>query len=117
MPEIKQIQELTENLWAEYCLLFPRLVRFDPPKIVRNNRFTRTAGCCYQETNTIDLGWKFFPKNHLAMLTVILPHELAHQIDFNLYGVSEKKCGHGKNWCDIMTKIGLPANKYHSLTI
>lgn len=117
MPETKQIQTLTENLWMEYSMIFPRLVRFDVPKIVRNNRFTRTAGACYQETNTIDLGWKFFPKNQEAMLTVILPHELAHQIDFNLYGVSEKKCGHGKNWVNIMVKLGLPANKYHSLTI
>ena len=117
MPETKQIQILTENLWAEYCLIFPRLVRFDPPVIVRNNRYTRTAGACYQESNTIDLGWKFFAKNHAAMLTVILPHELAHQIDFNLYGLSEKKCGHGKNWVNIMVKLGLPANKYHSLTI
>lgn len=117
MPEIKQIQTLTEQLWEDYSLLFPRLVRFDVPVIVRNNRFTRTAGCCYQEINTIHLGWKFFPKNGREMLTVILPHELAHQIDFNLNGVSDKKCGHGKKWCDIMVKLGLPANKFHSLTI
>ena len=117
MLEIKQIQDLTENLWEEYTFLFPGLVRFDVPVIVRNNRFTRTAGCCYQEINTIHLGWKFFPKNGREMLTVILPHELAHQIDFNLNGVSDKKCGHGKKWCDIMVKLGLPANKFHSLTI
>ena len=115
--ETKQIQDLTENLWLEYALIFPALVRFDVPTIKRNNRFTRTAGCCYQELNQIDLGWKFFPKNSQDMLTIILPHEMAHQIDFNLNGISEKKCGHGKKWCDIMVKLGLPANKYHSLTI
>ena len=51
------------------------------------------------------------------MLNVILPHEIAHQIDFNLYGFSELKCGHGKKWCETMVKLGLPANKFHSLEI
>ena len=115
--DTKKIQALAESLWEEYCEIFPRLVRFDCPTITRNNRFTRTAGCCYQPDNRIDLGSKFFAKNERAMLTVILPHELAHQIDYDLNGDSEKKCGHGKAWCDIMLKIGLPANPYHSLEI
>jgi predicted SprT family Zn-dependent metalloprotease len=51
------------------------------------------------------------------MLSVILPHELAHQIDFNLFGESEKKHGHGKNWVNVMVKLGLEPNRYHSLEI
>ncbi len=109
----------TAKLWENYCEIFPKLVRYNPPKIVLNNRLTRTAGRCFQETNVIDLGAKFFvkPENKKPMLSIILVHEIAHQIDFNLYGISEKKCGHGQKWAEVMVKLGLPANKYHSLTI
>ena len=107
------------QLWENYCEIFPKLVRYNPPKIVLNNRLTRTAGRCFQELNTIDLGAKFFdkPENKKPMLSIILVHEIAHQIDWSLYGESEKNCGHGKKWNEIMVKLGLPANKYHSLTI
>lgn len=105
------------KLWDEYCEIFPKLVKCDVPRIVLNNRFTRTAGCCYQDQNIIHLGTKFFAKNNAEMLAVILPHEMAHQIDFNLYGISEKKCGHGKMWQKIMVQLGLPADRYHSLVI
>ena len=109
----------TAKLWENYCEIFPRLVRYNPPKIVLNNRLTRTAGRCFQDLNIIDLGAKFFVKasNKSVMLNVILPHEIAHQIDFNLYGISELKCGHGVKWCETMVKLGLPANKFHSLEI
>jgi predicted SprT family Zn-dependent metalloprotease len=107
----------TAKLWQEYCEIFPRLVRYNPPKIVLNNRLMRTAGRSFQDLNIIDLANKFFVKNEREMICTILVHELAHQIDHNLFGESELKCGHGKKWCEIMIKLGLPANKYHSLTL
>jgi predicted SprT family Zn-dependent metalloprotease len=113
----KALQKYAENLWLEYCLIFPKLVKYDCPDIILNNRFTKTAGCSYQELNVVHIGAKFMPKHKSAMLSIILPHELAHQIDFNLFGASEKKCGHGKSWCKVMVKIGLPATRYHSLEI
>ena len=113
----KELQKYAENLWLEYCLIFPKLVKYDCPDIILNNRFTKTAGCNYQEINVVHIAAKFMPKHKSAMLSVILPHELAHQIDFNLYGASEKKCGHGKSWCRVMEKIGLSATRYHSLEI
>ena len=112
-----QIEIITEGIWLALSESYPKLVRFDQPKIVLCNRLTRTAGKCYQEENRIHLGNKFFVNNRSAMLFEILPHEIAHQADFNLFGLSEKKCGHGKKWSEIMVKLGLPANKYHSLTI
>lgn len=125
--EIKAIQAKQETwlnshtakLWEDYCEIFPKLIRYNPPKIILNNRLTRTAGRCFQSENFIDLGAKFFfkPENKTPMLRVILVHEIAHQIDWNLYGESEKKCGHGKKWCEIMVQLGLPADKYHTLSI
>lgn len=111
------LEKTTEGIWLALCESYPKLVRYNPPQIVLNNRFTKTAGCSYQETNIIHLGNKFFDKNYREMFLTILPHEIAHQADYNLFGLSEKKCGHGKQWAEIMVQLGLPANKYHSLVI
>ena len=64
--------------------------------------------------------YKFFKngnKNFNYMIDVILPHEIIHQADFDLFGESEKICGHGEKWCEIMVNYGLPAEKYHNMEI
>lgn len=116
-PKIATLEKVTDHLWGELCESYPKLVRYNPPKIVLNNRLWRTAGRCWQIENQIDLATKFFARNSVEMFRVILPHEIAHSADFILFGESEKRCGHGKNWCKIMEKLGLPADKYHSLEI
>jgi predicted SprT family Zn-dependent metalloprotease len=50
-------------------------------------------------------------------MDVILPHEIIHQADWNLFGKSEKICGHGANWQKIMLEYGLPANPHHTMEI
>lgn len=107
----------TNHIWHNFCEVHPKLLRFDPPKIVLCNRLTRTAGKCYQGERKIHLGNKFFVKFRDEMLHVILPHEIAHQADYDLFGESEKSCGHGKNWQMLMLQYGLEANKYHSMEL
>lgn len=87
------------------------------PLITVNNRIYRTAGRCWVEKNHIELSGKLLanPDNKLAMLHVILPHEMAHQVDFNLNGAPKNNRWHGRTWSEIMVKFGLPANAYHSL--
>ena len=114
---IYTVEKATNSVWSALAESYPKLVRFDPPKIVLCNRLTRTAGKCYQEENRIHIANKFFVRNYSEMFSVILPHEIAHQADFDLFGESEKKCGHGEKWSEIMVKLGLPADKYHSLEI
>ena len=106
-------------IWDSLCEIYPDLTKFDCPQIALNGRLWRTAGRCQQETNFIELGTKFFytKKNCDTMVNVILPHEIIHQADYNLFGLSEAKCGHGKKWCEIMINYGLPADKYHSMEI
>ena len=116
-PKIITLEKVTDHIWAELIESYPKLVRFNPPKIVLNNRLRRTAGQCWQSENQVDLASKFFARNSVEMFSVILPHEIAHQADYNLFGKSEDKSGHGKKWAKIMVELGLPANKYHSLTI
>lgn len=110
----------TDRIWLRLGESYPQLLKFDPPKIKLSGRLWRTAGTCYQETNVVELGYKFFlakPEYYNLMVSVILPHEIIHQADYNLFGESEKKCGHGKNWCAIMRKYGLKPEAYHTMEI
>lgn len=114
------LERRTARVWGELCELRPRLVRFNEPKIVLNARLWRTAGRCFQATRYIDMGLKFIEHSthfRVIMLTVILPHEIIHQADYDLYGDSEKKCGHGAQWQKLMVEYGLPDNPYHSMEI
>lgn len=117
MLKIDTIQNLTDKLWLEYCLIFPKLVRFDSPKIIINNRFTKCAGCNISDDNVIQLAGKFIAQYPENMMRVILPHEIAHQIDFNLNGWYDRKPHHGREWQTIMHKMGQPANPYHSMVL
>jgi predicted SprT family Zn-dependent metalloprotease len=111
------LEKVTDSIWSGLAESYPKLVRFDAPKIVLCNRLTKTAGKCYQTESRIHLANKFFQRNHAAMMLEILPHEIAHQADYNIFGDSEKSCGHGQHWAEIMVQLGLTANKYHSLEI
>ena len=109
-----------DAVWAVLCELRPRLVRYNPPKIKINGRLYRTAGRCFQDTRIVDVGYRFFTYSQRyssIMLNIIVPHELIHQADFDLYGDSELTCGHGKNWCKLMLEYGLPANPYHTMDL
>jgi len=114
------LQRHTVMIWDTLCEMYTPLVHNNEPKIELNNRMWRTAGMCFQPENRIQLATKFFlakTEYYNHMLNVILPHEIIHQADFNLYGNSEKNCGHGKNWVKIMVEYGLAPEIYHSMEI
>jgi predicted SprT family Zn-dependent metalloprotease len=114
------IKRETVMIWDTLCEIYSPLVHFNEPIVELNNRFWRTAGICFQDENRIQLATKFFlakTEYRKHMLNVILPHEVIHQADYNLFGISEKNCGHGEKWCEIMVKYGLPAEKYHNMEI
>lgn len=113
----KTIQNLTENLWEEYAEVFPALIKFDAPKIIINNRYTKCAGCNMSDDNVIQLAGKFLLQYPENMVRVILPHEIAHQIDFNLNGWYNRKPHHGKQWQEIMVMIGQSPDPYHNMVL
>jgi hypothetical protein len=116
----KILNNQTLIIWDNLCELYPRLTKYNPPIIELNGRLYRTAGMCQQEHNIIQLGYKFFlysPDYAKNMIDTILPHEIIHQADYNLFGESEAKCGHGKYWREIMVKYGLSPDKYHQMWI
>lgn len=110
-----QLQAYAETLWGEYCEIFPKLVNFDCPKIVLKTTMRKDAGECQQEDNVIRINKRFFKHYADNMLRVIIPHELAHQIDYNFNGLSERACGHSMEWAIIMIKIGLEPCIHHNM--
>ena len=116
-PLSKIITQTRDNAWARFVVLYPQLAQFKKPKILFNNRIYRTAGRCFVEYNTIEISSKLYRvlDNRDEIINTIIPHEIAHQVDYNLYG--EPNRWHGKTWQDIMVSFGLPANPYHSLEI
>lgn len=108
------------RVWDHMADIHPRLKRYDIPEIYLCGRLTRTAGKCYQDDRRIHLGWKFFQHSSEyrgIMLNEILPHELIHQIDFDLFGESDKPCGHGKNWQMLMIQYGIKPKKFHTMDL
>jgi predicted SprT family Zn-dependent metalloprotease len=116
MDNIK-LQNLAEAYWRAYAKKFPFAVADKCPTVEFNNRFTSTGGVNYSERNLIQLAKKFYVKYPDRMLTVTLPHELAHQIDFNLYGWTKGERHHRQTWKNIMVKIGLPPDIYHDMVL
>ncbi len=112
----KQLAVKGERVWQDFCLIYPSLVRYNPPKIVLNNRFSRCAGMCRVEENIVQLGTKFFANNSNMMFAVILPHEFAHQIDY-IFNKYNDRFHHGKAWKEIMVNYGLPADVYHTMKV
>jgi len=110
------IQIYANTLWKQYKILFHEL-KGDCPRIILSNRLTKTGGYNQSELNSITLGNKFFKNNMYTMLKVILPHEMAHQIDYNLHGWTKGRKHHNNNWCGIMMIIGLDPNPYHTMEL
>lgn len=107
-------------IWNKLQKIHPKLKRITCPDIILNNRFTVTAGVAYQQERRIELATKFIihsNKYYAIMFNVILPHELAHIADYDLFGESNKKCGHGDNWKMIMLQLGLKPDKFHPMRL
>jgi len=115
--DTKTLQSIGNDYWAIYCETFPKLVRFDPPTIIINNRYTRCVGACYYDRNLIQISGKFLAKFGEIIITDTLPHEMAHQIDFNLNGWFKGKHHHGASWIKIMVQLGLEPEAYSTLKL
>lgn len=68
-------------------------------------------------TRELNLSGKFLAKFEKNMINVILPHELAHQIDYDVFGWYARKPHHGKCWIEIMVKIGQKPEPYHTMVL
>lgn len=117
--ETLKLQSLANDAWGILCECYPKVTSYDPPKIVLCGRLSRSAGLCFYTLNQIKISLKHYIYHQEYIINQVLPHELAHQVQFNLYGSRAMKAenGHGKEWRDIMAAYGIPADRFHELTI
>lgn len=105
-------------IWTAFKKTYPMLGIM--PAVQVSGRLTRTAGRCWQAEQIVEFGTKFLlhsRETQIIMMHQILPHELAHAADWQLYGESELKCGHGKHWREIMINYGAVPLKFHNMTV
>lgn len=114
---LNDLQALGCVHWDRYVRLFPEMRRTEMPVIKLNNRFVTMAGRCLVEENIVEMGTKLFrfPENYDMLMHDTLPHELAHQVDYNINGLPKGNRWHGPTWQNIMRRFGLEPTTYHNL--
>jgi predicted SprT family Zn-dependent metalloprotease len=116
LPELEIIKN---QVWTKYTGIFPAMKKFVVPSIIFNNRLKTCAGYCLVASNVIHINTRMFIANKPTFISDIIPHEIAHQIDFNIkqYDLESSKRipWHGKHWQMIMIKYGIEPNMYHNL--
>ena len=112
-----QCEFRTAQVWREFCRIYPQLQKFKMPQIKLNGRFTKTAANCEVEHNIINIGTKFLIQHNQRIMQEIIPHEIAHQVDFNLNGLPKGNRWHGANWQVIMQDYGLEPKPYHNMEV
>jgi predicted SprT family Zn-dependent metalloprotease len=95
--------------WARFSHIYS--LKNTCPVIILNNRLKTTAGRCDLNKRIIDLSPLLFSENVGEFENVIIPHEVAHQVAFDVYGDT----GHGPDWKSVMVAYGLPPNRCHNL--
>ena len=104
--------------WFKLCKLYPKLEPSRMPSIQFNGRLTKTAARIFTEPEyrLVEVSKKLYVGNEQEYYDVLIPHELAHQADYDLNGEPEGH-GHGRSWQKIMVALGLPPDRYHNLKI
>lgn len=112
------LKKCATGIWNTLCELQPRLCKFDCPDVRLNGRMWRCAGQAFLESGYITISPKFYDAGFSTRMNkIILPHELIHMADWYLFGASEKKCGHGKNWVMLMIQYGLEPDVFHTMNV
>jgi predicted SprT family Zn-dependent metalloprotease len=106
----RQAEITVAAVWAKFVTIYPRLNK-PCPKIIINNRLKTTAGRCDFTARLIDLSPLLFNENITEFISIIIPHEVAHQVAWDIYGDS----GHGSDWKSVMVNYGIPAERCHKL--
>ncbi len=96
--------------WSRFVKLYPRVGEM--PSIIFNRRLKTTAGRCSYTEREIDLSPSLMAENIREFKEIIIPHELAHMVAWDIY----KDGGHGPDWKSVMLAYGIPAERCHSLS-
>lgn len=103
------LEVIAKPIWDKYCDIYPKLKSFPMPVIRFDGRLTKTAGLCWDYKNYIQISRKLFAAEQEYFITEIIPHEIAHQVAFDLWGESEDL--HSRFWIKAMRDYGLPVKR------
>ena len=82
------------------------------PNIKLNQR-GRAAGTAYLQRNEVRFNYYMYCQNSERFIENVVPHEIAHLVVFNLYGLTTKP--HGDEWQQVMQRLyGVPAARTHN---
>ena len=104
-------QAAADKAWKIFKHVYPRVGTM--PKIVLNRRLKTTAGRCDLAAREVDLSVDLMRANMAEFQKIIIPHELAHMVAWDIY----KDPGHGADWKRVMVIYGIPPDRCHSLTV
>ena len=116
-PLIQVLEQKVSRTWRELQELYPKLKKYNAPKVKINNRMWRTAGLAHCEIHSVEFSSKFFNRYEFEMYREIVPHELIHVADFIINGDDPTNFWHGPMWCKMMQEYGLPPNRFHEYYI
>lgn len=111
------VTDRRDNAWNRFVFLYPGISKFARPHLTFSNRMTKTAGFCVVETGEIRLSNKYLIQHLDTMMREILPHEIAHYVDFLLHGMPINNRWHGPTWQKVMLKYGLAPETYHRMIL
>ena len=111
----RMFNEQTEVVWEFLRTLYPQIPE-NPPIVYLTYHMEDDshAGMCVWGDDYIDLHVKYCFQYFDEMLTVILPHELAHMADWY---IKPPFRFHGRNWKDILQDMGLDPDPYHYMVL
>ena len=99
-------------IWEKFKALYPELRKHTCPTVSINNRLKTTGGRAGGFLgNQIELSAELYFYNQEEFYREIIPHEIAHLVDYMLTG----NMGHGPTWKSIMQAYGLPGDRLHNL--
>ena len=99
--------------WARLEKMYPG--KLGPmPEIRINARFKTTAGRCFWELRMVEYSLELFTEYPENFRLDMIPHELAHQVAFDLFPASVKRC-HGAEWQGVMLRLGIVPSRCHEM--
>ncbi len=99
------LQDIAKPIWNKFLGIYPQLKKFEMP-VLRFDGRIKVLAYSYYKTNVIRISKGWWINNSELFITDIIPHEIAHQIDYYLHGDSEADV-HSALWQEIMRNYGI----------
>lgn len=103
----------TGATWARLQKMYPGKLG-TMPTVEINARLKTTAGYCHWEIRKTEYSLELLVEYPEKFRMVIIPHELAHQANWDMYKPSGNGC-HDNTWRGIMVSLGLPPDRCHDM--